>query len=329
MARRILTSLLFSSLLPALFAATVFSARKAPERRQYNPLARVVVDYALITDEAQFGAASGKISGPSNQALGFSAPSASPGSIAGTTYREYQGNSSIGRMIRTGRHYDVGLSDTITIVHFTWYDLPGPSIADNGPAYNLFDASSGTYGLSEIKLTFSPESAPFNNMELTKDNKAIIVGHYTPDGNGALYSPTAWYDAAPGDGGFPFKAIVDSALWKFNNPYSGADRNTIWPHVAYQTRPTGQKVTHMAALTFNAGGGGNIGYYYRKESGSGDGAHTGTLSSCPSLSVTGWDCPYLYDTLHGTVALLEASKKSGKMALLWTTTVPYAGSDTN
>ncbi len=328
MAREFLRGLLLSSLLIAVTTSAVFSARKAPERRQYNPFARVIVDYALTTDEPEFTARGSKNGGRPNASLGASVPSASPGNQVGDTYREYQANSSQGRMLRTGRSFDAGLGDSLTIVHFGWYDLPGPSVADNGPAYNFYDASSGAYG-SEVKLTFSPESAPFNNMEVSPDNKAMMVGHYSPDGSGGLYTPAVWYDDAPGDQGFSKKATVDSALWKFNNPYLDANRNTIWPHVAFQRRPTGQHITHIAAVTFNGGIGQNIGYYFRKEGAAGDSLHKGTLSSCPSLSVTGWDCPRLYDTLQGTTAMVDASKKSGKMALFWTTTVPYTGNDTN
>ena len=76
MAREILSRLILSCLLIAISATAVFSAREAPQRRLYNPLVRVIVDYALAMDEPEFGARAYKGDSRPDASLGASVPSA-------------------------------------------------------------------------------------------------------------------------------------------------------------------------------------------------------------------------------------------------------------
>ena len=322
MARGVLFKLFLTALLIAVIASTAFSARKAPERLLYNPLIRMIVDVALAPESnpavTDYVAAEGDFPRAS---LGSAAvPSTSPGVIIGNTYFDNQAYNYQGRMIRTGRNFDLGLNDSLTLVHFGFQNLSVPNNFigqnDRGPAYAYYEAAAGVYQF-EVSLTFPPQFAGYINLEVTKQNQAIVCGHYTPDDvQQVKLTPTAWYDDAPGDGGFSMRRSVDSALWKYANPYVGENRNTLFPHIAFQQRPTGEHITHMTGLTFASGTGGNILYYFRKE-GNTAALNLGQLSSCPSLSVTGWDCPWVVDTPHVAVGGIEASKQSGKVALFW------------
>src|SRR3990172_4085484 len=139
MTRRIPHILILSLLMLAFSAATVFSARKAPERLLYNPVIRVIVDYALDAGGGSNpGTQSSKDDDYPGASLGSSAPSASPGAQLGNTYYDYQANSYQGRMVLVGRNFDVDLNDSLTLVHFTWMNSNDPTTLTSGhrgPSY--------------------------------------------------------------------------------------------------------------------------------------------------------------------------------------------------
>jgi hypothetical protein len=83
----------------------------------------------------------------------------------------------------------------------------------------------------------------------------------------------------------------------------------------------GEHVTHIAAVTV---GGSQVLYYFRK-AGNTTNYTLGQLSSCADPLVSGWDCPYVPDTIQSTAAGVEASKQSGKVALFYTTNLPAVG----
>ncbi len=324
MARGVIFKLFLTSLLLAVIASTAFSARKAPVRLQYNPVINQIVDYALdggLTDPRSNSSSTNPDRYP-GATLGVSTTSASPGAELGKTMWEYQANNYQGRMIRTGRNFDAGLNDSLTLVHFEWTNANSAATleTEHGPAYAYYDASSGAYQ-AEVNFSFDPQRGRFFFMEVTKANQAIICGQMTDDGSRAGFSPRVYYDNGPGDQGFGMIATVDTALWIYANPYTGEGRNAHWAHVAFQERPTGQHITHVTAQLWNGGAAGHVMYYFRKE-GNTAALNLGQLSSCPSLAVTGWDCPFVVDTLHSTSAGVEASKQSGKVALLWNANLP-------
>ncbi|MCH7690922.1 MAG: hypothetical protein IIA17_07760, partial [candidate division Zixibacteria bacterium] len=325
----------FVTFLAIIFAAShsIFSiaAEKPSEKRDVNPIIRQIVDYALpeLGNYPEKGPI--KTTGKGAASLGASSFSASPGVIIGNTYYDYQHNNTTGRMVGIG--HNISGSDTSTYIHFTWMDLPGPDVSVGRTAAYVY-ASVGTGALGgNVALTSPPEYAGYFNLEVSPDNRAIISGHYTPDGNSDNYSATVWYDSAALAANFNLRASVDSVLSYWANPYIGRDRNTIWPHLAFQTRPDGNHITHLTAVTFAGGGGPLILYYYRKEGHADSSLADGSLSSCfipgeIDPQVDGWDCSWVYDTAWATVALVTASKKSGKVALGWTANLPEPGCDT-
>ena len=334
MSRRIPLILIFSLLLIAVSATSVFSAKKAWETPRYNPIIRQVWDYAMPMEHPTINAPARKAGDYPQASLGASVPSASPGAVIGNTYYDYQTNNRMNRRMMVGRNFDTGLGDTLTLVHATWMDLPGPDFGNARTAgYAAYSAADNAY-LTEVNITFSPEYCGYFELEVTPDNRAIICGHWNPDGVSAHYRSTVFYDeVAPGDAGFGVKAIVDSALSTWKNPYSNGDEVVIWPTVGFQVRPTGEAVTHVAAIAFSGGGSGHIGYYFRREGHADSALGDGSLSSCFISGeidplVEGWECPWVFDTIHATSETIEASKKSGKVALFWTANLPEPGCDT-
>jgi hypothetical protein len=257
--------------------------------------------------------------------LGASVPSASPGAELGTSYYDYQSNNYQGRMIRVGTHTDAG--DEITFVHSAWMDLTGPDLSNGrGPAYAYYDAFAGVYQ-TEVNVTFSPEFAGYHNLEITENNTAVICGHYHPTGNTDLYSPTLWYDPAPGLGSFDCKAIVPDALQAIGNPYSGGDARMVWPHVSMHFKPDGTEVAHLTALAFAGGSARHVAHYYRKEVAPAATDCNDGSTGCLSPADPTWECPWVFDTLQATTAGIEASDISGNVALFWNANLPDYVSD--
>ncbi|MCH7947740.1 MAG: hypothetical protein IIC66_08090, partial [candidate division Zixibacteria bacterium] len=100
----------------------------------------------------------------------------------------------------------------------------------------------------------------------------------------------------------------------------------------FQNRPTGETVTHVAGITSSPGSAHHA-YYFRREGHADSALGDGSLSSCfisgeIDPMVEGWDCPWVFDTIHATSETIEASKKSGKVALFWTANLPEPGCDT-
>ena len=308
------------------------AAEKPSEKRDINPIIRQIVDYALPELGNYPEKRPVKTTGKGTASLGATSFSASPGVTIGNTYFDIQHINTTGRIVGTGDFF-LG-SDTSTLVHFTWMDLPGPDLANSRNfAYAAALVLNGEI-LTEIGADVWVEVGGYFNLDVTPDNRAIISGHWTPDGDPYKYAPTVWYDeVAPGDAGFGVKARVDTALWQYENPFTGKDRNTLWPHMAFQVKPDGSQITHLTGATYAGGIGPHILYYYRREGHADSSLGDGSLSSCfisglIDPQVNGWDCPWVYDTAWATVALVTASKKSGKVALGWTANLPEPGCDT-
>ena len=325
MTRRI-SFILIISLLTFAFIATSAMAKSsdplAPKKKQpYNPRTRVgAMKYVLPYGQDVARGTVKPSDGVRPQAsLGVSVPSTSPGQILGDTYYDYQANNFQGRMVRSGRHFDNGINDSVTLVHFVWMNTPVPPLdaGHRGPSYAYFEAAASAYQ-PELEITFDPQRSGYFNLEVSNANQAIICGHYNAFGNVDEFAPQVWYDNAAGDQGFGYIAPVPLVLTEWENPYTGDAANTIWPHIAFQERPTGEHITHIFCGTV---GGEFVLYYYRKE-GNTSNLSLGELSDCPMLSVSGWDCPYVPDTAQSTVAGVEASKQSGKVALFWTANLP-------
>ena len=327
----------FVSFLAIFFAAShsiiITAAEKPSEKRDINPIIRQIVDYALPELGNYPEKKPVKTNGQGTASLGATSFSSSPGVTIGNTYYDYQHNNTTGRMVGIGNN--ISGTDTSTFVHMTWMDLPGPDLTNSRYfAYGLAIVSTGAFG--EIGIVEFFGDAGYFNLDVTPDNRAIISGHWTPDGNPANYAPTVWYDeVAPGDAGFGVKATVDNVLFGCNgwpDPYQYC-KPVAWPHLAFQVRPDGSQITHLAGVTFAGGTGTHILYYFRREGHADSSLGDGSLSSCfisgvIDPQVDGWDCPWVYDTAWATVALVTASKKSGKVALGWTANLPEPGCDT-
>jgi hypothetical protein len=321
MTRRIPYILILSLLILAVSASSVFSDASpfAPKKRKpYNPIARAVLDYVIPETQANTSASASK-GGYQDASLGASSPSASPGAILGATYYDYQANYYQGRMIRAGRNLEG--ADSLALIHSVFMNSNNATLGSGhrGPSYAQYDALAGVY-TSEIQMTFDPQRSGYFNMEITKGNQAIVCGHYNPEGDVTAFDPVVWYDPTQ-DGGFSQFVQVPDEIQTVGNPYTGDAANIIWPHIAFQTRPTGQHITHVFAQTV---GGNAVKYYFRKEGNTANFA-LGQLSSCASPAVSNWDCPYVVDTTESIAPGIEASKQSGKVALFYLANLPPPG----
>ncbi|HEX2897983.1 MAG TPA: hypothetical protein VHP63_08045 [candidate division Zixibacteria bacterium] len=303
--------------LSSLVVAIQFlSAKEPPKRSASNPQIQRVESYVIPENHLSESNISDERKLRGSASLGETSPSASPGSVIGYTYYEYQHNSAPGRMIGTGQN--ISGADTNKYVHFTWMYNTSPSPGGRTGAYVNAGVGSGTIS-SEVFVSTPPGVAGYFNLDVTPDNQAIISGHYDPTGDPGSYAPTVWYDSIALAGDFSYVASIPEPHWQMANPWVGTDAApTIWPHLAFQTTPSGSHVTHLTAATV---GGSHIYYYYRKE-GNTSVLSNGELSSCPMPAVSGWDCPWVFDTAWNTDALVIGSKQSGKVALVWTAHLP-------
>ncbi len=304
-------------ILPAtiLIGVQVFAAKELPKKRTINPIIHQVIDYALPDEHPTGSTISDYPDKKGIEALGALIVSSSPGAMIGTTLYDQQHYNTMGRMVGIGRQI-LGM-DTTTFVHFTWMTggLPGPE--NRTGAYVYADLGTATYS---AEMNATSNGSGYFNLDVSRNNQAIISGHFPPNGNVYEYVPAVWYDSAALAGNFIF-ATPDSGLFVPPPPWSSPSNNILWPQMAFQQRPTGEHITHLTGVSVSGGGPAFTLYYFRKEGNTSD-LSLGQLSSCPSLGLTGWDCPMIYATAWATVALVTASKQSGKVALTWTANLP-------
>lgn len=306
----------------------VLPAESQTEKPEFNPIVHKIDHYAMPNNVSYTNRFTVGSSEKGNMSLGVTLFSSSPGVTYGDTYDDLQHINTTGRMILSGAYSSdccPYLDDTITYIQFVWNDDDFRVTSFGTPSYSAVAAkdSHSYFGIG-VHLVFNPEVAAFPNLESTEAGVGIVSGHYTfsvaPLGLDSV-KPTLWYDYIPLDAGFEEKVKVPVPLYTFQNPFTGADGTIRWPHLAFQERPDGSHITHLAGATYAAGVGPHILYYFRKEGDSTTPIHMGNVD-CPALGVTGWDCPWVYDTAWASVALVLASKKSGKVALLWTANRP-------
>ena len=294
----------------------IFAAKEAPQNRTYNPLIHKVIEYALPEALSVSSNLNVEFKQKIGHSLGGASSSSSPGTILGYTYGDLQHRNTMGRMVGTGNN--ITGADTNVFVHFTWLSGPVFPVPGRRASYSWAGVGAGAIS-GEYAVTTAPTIAGYFNLNVTRDNRAVISGHYTEIGETYDFAPTVWYDSSALAGNFIYEATtVPDVIWQWENPYIGNDAPTLWPHMAFQTTPSGSHVTHLTGAT---AGPAQILYYYRKEGNTANLA-VGELSYCPSLGVSGWDCPWVYDTAWATVALVTASKQSGKVALTWTANLP-------
>jgi len=301
-----------------LFAFEIHAAQAPQRKRTFNPLIHKVIEYALPFESGPIASNADYTKLRGQTSLGETTTSSSPGEMLGTTYYDLQHINTTGRMVGIGQN--ISGADTNVYVHFTWMNGPTPISAGRTASYVHAGVGSGAIsGISQ--LTQAPSVGGFFNLVVTSNNQAIISGHFTADGNFSKYAPTVWYDSAALAANFKYVSPVPENIWMYANPWVGEEAVTIWPHLGFQNMPDGSHVTHLTGVTQSSGSGPYILYYYRKHGITSD-LSKGELSSCPMLDVTGWDCPWVYDTAWATVALVTASKQSGKVALTWTANLP-------
>ncbi len=325
---------IFAIFLAINFAAShsiiLTAAEKPSEKRDINPIIRQIVDYALPELGHYLQKRPAKTNGQGTASLSATSYSASPGVTIGYTYYDIQHINTTGRMVGIG--HNISGSDTSTYIHFTWMDLAGPDLSlGRTAAYLYASVGTGVFGGGSV-LTSPPEYAGYFNLDVSPDNRAIISGHYTPDGNSAKFTPTVWYDSAALAANFDFASVDFTpgyACWGL----AICDTPKVWPHLAFQTKPDGSHITHVTGLTYSGYSSLYTFYYYRREGHADSSLVDGSLSSCfiPGVidpQIEGWDCPLFIDSIWATVGLVTASKKSGKVALGWTANLPEPGCDT-
>ena len=228
MRRRITLAIVLSLLMIAVSASSVFSAKEAWESPRYNPIIRQVVDYALPMEQPRIGFRDTRNGNSPTASLGTSVPSASPGAAIGNTYYDYQTNNRMNRRTQVGRNWDTDLNDSLTLIHAVWMDLLGPDLQENvrTAGYGAYSAADGVY-LTEVNIGFDPTYSGYFELEVSESNHAIVCGHWTPDGNTDLYTPTVWYDDSPGEAGFWIASGSYTTSWGVGTPRGDHSRGLI------------------------------------------------------------------------------------------------------
>jgi hypothetical protein len=308
------------------FLAMTATAAKKPVELQKNPLLNKAQTFAF-PDEHNVHLGAGLNLG--TQSLGEATVSnsraASPGTKVGDTWYDYQHNGTMGRMIGWGKDSVDGF-----VIHFTFMDLPTEDISTGrGYGYNAYfadkDGVEGTFlgekhigdpvddygGYVGVDVTwaYQIDTAAVPDDTLSIPNRAVVGGHMN---SGALipYQTQLHYDFGVAWAYFGgFSRVPDSTSGYL--PIK-ADQETIWPKFRYQDVPFNDPVTHCFSQVSNDNAADpQPVYYFRKVGYDQNGA---------------WDYPpYVVDTIFDLSQDVACSRKSGKMALVWTGNLPAPG----
>ena len=240
MAKRFISLLILGVFMASVMSVAALAkdtryATKADERiakmEQYSFMYQ---KQARIADETALTGTAGRSGGPVS--LGVAAGT-SPGASIGTSWRDLQHNSTIGKMI------DWRFTPQI---HMAYGFQAGPTAEDRRSyGYKIWDPVSGTYplGAQGTNLMGAPDNGVYVNLDVWESpdaasggtiSAAAVAGHSWLD-NSDFFSPRIYYDNAPADGlgygDFGVGVFVDSAL---TDSFVVEGGDVIWPKFEYQ-----------------------------------------------------------------------------------------------
>ncbi|MEW6051565.1 MAG: hypothetical protein AB1644_10975 [Candidatus Zixiibacteriota bacterium] len=282
----------------SLVLSTVMAADRPTEKVEKRVLRTSV--YALPTplqgaDEWTPGIESKETPGAS---LGSLSPSASPGEVLFTSYRDQQHNSTQGRM----NDWRPAPLPNGPYAHFGAAFLPAPSFTAAQYAYQVWDPVSGSYpntGGIGCRVQGAGEYGVYVNLAVDPDDGGVVIAGHDHHGSVPYHTHTYW-DGSPmacffGAG----SAIPDTMAQRIS---LGTSTQLIWPKLEYQ-KVGGTAVTHL--VSYEAGDPVQWGAiaYFRKVGNKGAGTWTGILVD---------------SALNGVSPTVASSRTSQKVAICWT-----------
>ena len=236
----------------------------------------------------------------------------SRGALIGQTWRDWQENSSIGRLVTTNPP-SVGTPG----VHFVWMNasLPGdygPTNTKNQMAYSYFDPQTGTYpipgGLTiQDASSGSTERGDYPKVIAHPATGAAIVGGFDWENRSTGVNDWryhVYFDLIPGTG--TFGTIADGSSMSAASMDSGGVRSR-WPRFAMTVTST-DTVLYLAGI----GNTNNEVKVYRK------------LGTKQMLNDTAWHFVYTDTTFFPTTDV-ACDPTSMRVAVTWTNLAPVGG----
>ncbi len=286
----------------AMLVSPTDAAQSPPAKRVINPQVYRSLQYSFSYPDERRPPQSDATREIPSQALGVAAATASPGTMIGYTWYDYQHNGSMGRMIETN-------FGTAALVHFSWMFLPGPVLESREYNYNSYDITNSLQG-TVTGLQPADDYGGYVGLTTTNDNRAVVGGHnnYAAEG---LYAPQIYWDFAEGTGFFGASVRVPRQLQEYAQQTSLQE--VIWPKFRYVEGPTDTVLHIIAQDSLSYAGAPQAIYYFRRV---GSDASAGTWTYPPYVIDT------IYDLSHDI-----AATDDGKVALVWTANLPCSASD--
>ncbi|UCD95388.1 MAG: hypothetical protein JSU69_04895 [Candidatus Zixiibacteriota bacterium] len=311
MTRKFTTILIVALLLIAFLAVTSYgmhytSKKKGPK----GVLASSLPKYKLAGAEKDLGTVSSQPSQPLSLGFDVSA-SQSPGLTVGYTTYDYQSNGRMNRQVAWRGDQNV---------HFAWMKQSTRILGDDrGTGYEIWDSEyaqlvhAGAHGGCDVhpRLGEQANYSGYVGLDVDPEGRAVVSNHHK---EAAEYSSTIWWDNVAGACFFgPGKYRVPDSFWQAPVLDYPGDPEHIWPnHEVHAVG--GDTVVHLFANQGNTTG--SQGTSYTR--------HVGGYSA----GVAGWQYPpMMIDTTNDLSSVVTASRKSGKVALVWIANLPEVEGD--
>ncbi len=308
MTKRISSLVILSLLVFALTAMTAFAARTFEETqtRAVDPTLTRIQQYSF-PDEYNVvpwdGTAMPKM------ALGWAAPSASPGVVLGDTWYDYQRNGSMRRMIARNDDMKKGTQR----VHFVWMRLPDSNQVARKCQYRVFNPGSGEFDCDGYVPSNDLAYMGYCVLDVTNDDRGIPAGHNNPSpATGDVYQFQAWWDDAIGACDFYLTRRAPDALQEGCQIGPDKDNGFMWPSMCWQEGL--DTILHVFAQESNEGINPQAIAYFR--------LITPHVEGVPTV----WDQTNFYcvDTVNTLSHDCDCTDE-GKVVIAWAANLPEPG----
>ncbi len=292
-----------SLLLVTLLVSSAFTAKEPVSKRVVDERVYRSLQYAFpYPDETPAFAPANTRVLPQQQ-LGSLSPTASPGTIIGNTWYDYQHNGSMGRMVETN-------FGAAAVVHFAWMYLPGPVLESREYAYYDYDITNSLQG-TVTGLQPDDDYGGYVGITTTNDNRAVVGGHNNTAGSG-LYAPQIYWDFAEATAFFGANDRVPSQLQNYQGQIN--NQEVIWPKFRYVEGPVDTVLHIIAQASMPDAADPQAIYYFRR------------VGSDVTPNAQWTYPPYIIDTIYDLSHDIAAND-AGKVVLTWTANLPCSAAD--
>ncbi len=297
--KKVIIIIAVNSLLLLVLSSVVAAGTAQSEKEVVDPVAVRVVDYSF-PDEYNYLPSSGE-----EHDIGLDRTKANPNAFgwkAGDTYYDQQHNFSMGRQVGVGQSASCQWT-----VHFAWMFLPSPVLEDREIFYNGWDGAGGAEVGYYEGMQNPDEYAGYASLAVTDDNRFVIACHN--DYGTGYRIQTYWQFIC----NVPFHSAnvrVPDSLNDCGNThlFDPKEAAVIWPKVAVQNPPDGDRVLHLIGSAYGGGSGAaNFSYfqYVGPESGGGT-----------------WTFGCAIDTIFNGESYDITASEDGTVAISWLALIP-------